>query len=225
MFIVTTTSSLGLYRPVLLRNENLEVRRAQGARIYRSVCEDECRAGCDDFHPPEVSFRIRALKRAKDQVFQRRNHLRIWYSGTTDFHSVSVDVNCFIRAANDHGNWAAGRIIRIPVESPGSNGLTLLTGPGKEETRMHGCRGRRVHVRNDNSRAFHCDAEQELGQFKRKPDASMGVRITWQVTGVQRNAAPGDALHVRHLCAFVDAGGMMHLFFQNCEHAGGSTMT
>src|SRR5438874_13788624 len=49
MFIVTTTSSLGLYRLVLLRNENLEVRRALGARIYRSACEDECRAGRDDF--------------------------------------------------------------------------------------------------------------------------------------------------------------------------------
>src|SRR5205814_4671290 len=97
------------------------------------------------------------------------------------------------------------------VESPSSDGLTLLIGPGKEETGMHGCRGRRVRVCNDNNRAFHRDAEQELGKFKRKPDASMAVRITWQVTGVQRNAAAGDALHVRHLCAFVDAGGMMHL--------------
>jgi hypothetical protein len=81
-----------------------------------------------------------------------------------------------------------------------------------------------VCIRYDNGRAFLRDSEQELGKFKRKPDTFMGIRITRQVASVQRDAAPSDALHVRHLCAFVGTRRMMHLFFQDREDTDGSTV-
>ena len=46
--ILTATRSLCLCRLVFLRNENLEVSRALRSRIYRSVGEDDSRAGRDD---------------------------------------------------------------------------------------------------------------------------------------------------------------------------------
>src|SRR4249920_3222016 len=90
---------------------------------------------------------------------------------------------------------------------------------------MHGCRGRRVCICDDNGRAFHRDSEQELGKFKRKPNTSMGIWITRQIASMQRDAAPGHALHVRHLCSLVDTRRMMNLFFQDRENTRGSRVT
>src|SRR5213082_2146552 len=50
----------------------------------------------------------------------------------------------------------------------------------------------------------------------------MRVGVTWQIAGVQRDPAPGDALHVRHLCPFINARGMMNFLFQDCENPCGS---
>src|SRR6478672_8314346 len=90
---------------------------------------------------------------------------------------------------------------------------------------MHGCRGRRLCIRDDNGRAFHCDAKKELRKFKRKPDTSMGVGIAWQIASVQCDPAPGHALHVRHLCPLIDTRSMMNLFFQDRENTCGSRVT
>src|SRR6266404_3216016 len=180
--------------------------------------------GCD-FRPLQMSVRIRSLERAKDQVVQRQSHLRIWYSGSPNFHAVSIDVHRFIGAADDHGNGTGGRLIWIPVEFAGRGRLTLLATLRKEKTGMHSCRRRGMCVRDDNRRAFHCNAEEEFGKFQRKPDTSMRVRITRQVAGMEGYAAPGHPFHVRHLRALVDTRGMMHLLFQDREDAGGSTVT
>src|SRR6266699_5842738 len=50
----------------------------------------------------------------------------------------------------------------------------------------------------------------------------MRVGVTWQIAGVQRDAAPSHALHVRHLRTFVDARGMMNFLFQDRENPCGS---
>src|SRR5262245_54831732 len=106
-----------------------------------------------------MSVRICPLECAKDEVVQRRNDLWIGYSGATDFHPVSINVNCFIRAADNQRDWTGGRLIRAPVKLTGCDRLTLLAAPGKEQTWMYSCRRCRVCVRNDNSRAFHRDSE------------------------------------------------------------------
>src|SRR6266700_388881 len=49
----------------------------------------------------------------------------------------------------------------------------------------------------------------------------MRVGVTWQIAGVQRDAAPSHALHVRHLRSFVDARGMMNFLFQDRENPCG----
>src|SRR4029077_770299 len=172
-----------------------------------------------------MSVRIRSLERAKDQVVQRQSHLRIWYSGSPNFHAVSIDVHRFIGTADDHGDGTGGRLIWIPVELAGRDRLALLASLRKEKTGMHSCPRRGVCVRDDNRRAFHSNTEEQFGKFQRKPDTSMRIRITRQVTGMERYAAPGHPFHVRHLCALVDTRGMMHLFFQDRENAGGSRVT
>src|SRR5947199_3556052 len=53
----------------------------------------------------------------------------------------------------------------------------------------------------------------------------MRVGVTWQIAGVQRDPAPGYALHVRHLCPFINARGMMNFLFQDCENPCGSWVT
>ena len=92
-------------------------------------------AGGCHFRPLQMSFRIRSLERAKDQVVQRRNHLRIWYSGSPNFHAVSIDVHRFIGAADDHGDWTGGRLIWIPVKLAGRDRLTLLATLAKRKDR------------------------------------------------------------------------------------------
>ena len=87
-----------------------------------------------------MSVCIRSLERTKDQVVQRRSDLRIWYSGSSNFHAVSIDVHRFIGAADDHGDWTGGRLIWIPVELAGRDRLTLLATLRKEKTGMHSCR-------------------------------------------------------------------------------------
>src|SRR5436309_15438622 len=53
----------------------------------------------------------------------------------------------------------------------------------------------------------------------------MRVWVTWQIAGVERDPAPGHALHIRHLRAFVDARCMMYFLFQDCENPCGSWVT
>src|SRR5437870_12705271 len=53
----------------------------------------------------------------------------------------------------------------------------------------------------------------------------MRVRITGEIASVQRDPAPGHALHVRHLRAFVDARGMMDFLFQDRENPGRRPVT
>src|SRR2546430_11348969 len=48
----------------------------------------------------------------------------------------------------------------------------------------------------------------------------MRVGVTWEIAGVLCDPAPGHALHVRHLRAFVDARCMMHFLFQDRENSG-----
>src|SRR6266436_8173035 len=102
-----------------------------------------------------MSIRIRTLERAKDQVVQGRSHLRIWYSGSSNFHAVSIDVHRFIGAADDHGDGTGGRLIWIPVELAGRDRLTLLATLREEKTGMHSGRRRGMCVRDDNRSAFH----------------------------------------------------------------------
>src|SRR4030095_13925527 len=172
-----------------------------------------------------MPVRIRSLERAKDQVVKRQNHLRIWYSRTADFHAVSIDIHCFVGAADNQRDWTAGGLVWIPVKLASRDRLTLLATLRKEKTGMHSCRRRGMCVRDDNRRAFHCNAKEQFGKFQRKADTSMRVRITRQVTGMEGYAAPGHSFHVRHLCALVDTRGMMHLFFQDREDTGGSRVT
>src|SRR6476659_9571515 len=101
-----------------------------------------------------MSIRIRSLERTKDQVIQGRSYLRIRYSGSSNFHAVSIDVHRFIGTADDHGYGTGGRLIWIPVELAGRDRLALLASLRKEKTGMHSCPGSGVCVRDDNRRAF-----------------------------------------------------------------------
>ena len=53
----------------------------------------------------------------------------------------------------------------------------------------------------------------------------MRVRVTRQITGMQRDPTPGHALHVRHLRTFVDARCMMYFLFQDRENPGRGRVT
>lgn len=72
-------------------------------------------SGCSHFRPTRMSIRICSLKRAKDQVVQRRDDPRIRYSSPADFHAVSIHVHGFVRAADNHGHGTAQRFIWIPI--------------------------------------------------------------------------------------------------------------
>ena len=88
--------------------------------------------GCH-FRPAQMPLRILSLKGAKHKVLQRRNDLRIWYSRPANFYAISVDVNCFVCAADNHRDWTGGRFIRIPSKLAGCDRLALFAALGKEK--------------------------------------------------------------------------------------------
>src|SRR6266536_1035462 len=53
----------------------------------------------------------------------------------------------------------------------------------------------------------------------------MRVWVTRQIAGMQGDPTPRHAIHVRHLRAFIDAGGMMNLLLQDCENASRRAVT
>jgi len=180
-------------------------------------------SGCH-FRPTQMSVYIGALKRAKTKSL--RGEITCGFGIPARPISTPFRyIDCLVRTAYNHRNWAGVRLIRVPIKLASCDRLTLLTALGKEQTGVHCCSRRGVLVRNDNGRALHCNSEEELGKFERKADTSVRIGIARKVAGMQGDPAPGHALHVRHFCALVDSRSVMHLFFQNGEDAGRSRMT
>ena len=86
--------------------------------------------------------------------------------------------------------------------------------------------GRRDRTRRDDDARAHPGPVPHLhGKRHRHADAAVRRRIARQYAGVQRNARPGDALHVRHRCAAVDVGAVHLVLLDDAEHAHRGRMT
>ena len=63
--------------------------------------------------------------------------------------------------------------------------------------------------------------EQLIGKAEGHPHAAVRGRIPGQRPAVQRDAVPGDALHVRHPGVVIHVRAVIDLFIDNSEDAGG----
>jgi hypothetical protein len=61
--------------------------------------------------------------------------------------------------------------------------------------------------------------EQMLGERHRQSDAAVRRGVARQIAGVEGDAGPGEALHVRHLRALVDGGDVLSLLLEDREDA------
>ena len=79
--------------------------------------------------------------------------------------------------------------------------------------------GRDCAGRDDDARAHPGPVPHLHGKRRRHADAAMRRRIARQHPGMQRDARPGEALHVRHRRAAVDVGAVHLVLLNDAEHA------
>ena len=80
--------------------------------------------------------------------------------------------------------------------------------------------GRRIARRHDHPHAQPGDVEQAFGEVERHPDAAVRCRISRQRAAVQRDARPGDALHVRHVRVVIKVRVVLGILLDDAEDAG-----
>ena len=78
----------------------------------------------------------------------------------------------------------------------------------------------RLVVGDDHRHAELGDAEQALGELLRQAHASVRGRVARQLPGMQRDARPGQPVHVRHRRVVVGRGMVVLVLLQDLEHAG-----
>ena len=94
-------------------------------------------------------------------------------------------------------------------------------GFGWNRSRMDDLNGRHVAWRHDHPHAHRGRVEQACGEVVGHPDAAMGRRIPRQGAAVERDARPGDALHVGHEGIVIQVRVMLLLFLDDAEDSGG----
>ncbi len=75
--------------------------------------------------------------------------------------------------------------------------------------------------RDDHTGAALCEMPEPNGKTSFQANAAVRGRISRQVARMQRDAGPGDALHVRHRGVAIEIGAMPDLFADDAEYAGG----
>ena len=78
----------------------------------------------------------------------------------------------------------------------------------------------RVVRRDDHAHADLRLAEQVLGKIIGHADAAVGGRVAGQGAAVQRDARPGDALHVRHPGIVIEIGVVVLVLLHDAEDPG-----
>ena len=81
--------------------------------------------------------------------------------------------------------------------------------------------GRGVAGGNDHAHAHLGNVEQTTGKFVRQADAAMRSRMPRQHPAMERDARPGEALHVGHEGIVVEVGIVLRLLLEDAEDAGG----
>ena len=81
--------------------------------------------------------------------------------------------------------------------------------------------GRHIAWRHDHPHSQPGRTEQVCGEVEGQPDAAMGRRISWQEAAVERDARPGDALHVGHVCIVIEVRVVLRFLLDDAEDAGG----
>src|SRR4051794_29483462 len=74
-------------------------------------------------------------------------------------------------------------------------------------------------VADNDCPAFVSDAKKQDRKIIRQTNAAVTRGIAWQLSGVKRNSAPGQPLHIRHGRVVISLGTMRGLFLENVEHA------
>ena len=74
---------------------------------------------------------------------------------------------------------------------------------------------------NDHAHAHLGDVEETTGKFERQADAAVRSRMPRQHPAVERDARPGEALHVGHERVVVEVRIVLRLFFEDAKDAGG----
>src|SRR5258706_668462 len=81
--------------------------------------------------------------------------------------------------------------------------------------------GRYIGWRHDHPHAHRRRLEQACGEVEGHPDTAMRGRMSWQDAAVERDARPGDALHVGHVGIVIEVRVVLRLFLDDGEDPGG----
>ena len=81
--------------------------------------------------------------------------------------------------------------------------------------------GRHVTRRHDHPHAQAGRVEQACGEVEGHPDAAVGRRISRQEAAVERDARPGDALHVRHVGIVIKVRVVLRFFWMTLKMPAG----
>ncbi len=106
------------------------------------------------------------------------------------------------------------RLLRLRGSGGGQGGRTGLR---LEQKRMGELNRRHIAWRHDHPHAHRGRAEQLFGKVEWQPDTAMGRRTSRQHAAMERDARPGDALHVRHEGVVIQVRVMLLDFLDDAE--------
>src|SRR5437667_10699042 len=106
-------------------------------------------------------------------IVQRQNNLRIGNRRSADLYAITIALHFFASAAYDQRDWAAKRFIGVPFKLARRYRFALLAGLREEQAGVDRLGRRGMLIGDDHRRAFHGDAKEQFGKFKRQPDAAM----------------------------------------------------
>ena len=81
--------------------------------------------------------------------------------------------------------------------------------------------GRHIGWCHDNPQAQPGRVEQACCEVEGHPNAAVGRRISWQGAAVERDARPGNALHVGHVGIVIQVRVVLFFFLDDAEDPGG----
>src|SRR5471032_3348488 len=81
--------------------------------------------------------------------------------------------------------------------------------------------GRHAGWRHDHPHAEPGGVEQARCEVEGHPDAAMRRWISWQDAAMERDARPGDALHVGHIGIVINVGVVLRFSLYDAKDPGG----
>src|SRR5258708_10329039 len=152
-------------------------------------------------------------------------------SCSADLYPVAIDDDELTSLTEHNADGPAVRQLRLPtLILLGRKGLGLDWLPadkfhGSKIPWMRNLLWRGLLGANHHRHTVGRNVEEPLCELAWQVNATVRFRIPMQASGMQRDAAPRESLHVGHWRPVIDSRSMLLLFLQHRENSGGSQVT